>query len=254
MASSPRAQHRPRPGRPPPPPWSRTGTRRSGASASRWPPSRPTSPSGPAASWRRRSGSTPRRGSAVSGGGRGAGRGGEGGVPGRAVRPARCHRSSGGPRLRAVGRRAGRAGEASPPWEGAAGLGTGGRPAAFLMRVRHVGVGKRGCEGTGLTGGRKITRSTLERRRWPPVREAYAAGSAETACLLSRAASGPGGGRPNCPIPPRERRASLEAFRCYREILAWVLRKGAPPEGGGHCTELLLEFKEQLDDALRCSV
>lgn len=184
---------------------------------------------------------------------RGGARGG-GGVPGRAVRPARCHRSSGGPRLRAVGRRAGRAGEASPSWEGAAGLGTGGRPAAFLMRVRHVRVGKRGCEGTGLTGGRKITRSTLERRRWPPVREAYAAGSAETACSLSRASSGPGGGRPNCPIPPRERRASLEAFRCYREILAWVLRKGAPPEGGGHCTELLLEFKEQLDDALRCSV
>ena len=245
MASSPRAQHRPRPGRPPPPPWSRTGTRRSGASASRWPPSRPTSPSGPAASWRRRSGSTPRRGSAVSGGGRGAGRGGEGGC-----RDGRCG-------LRAATAAPG--GRACALWGGARGVPgrrvlRGRWRRAFLMRVRHVGVGKRGCEGTGLTGGRKITRSTLERRRWPPVREAYAAGSAETACSLSRASSGPGGGRPNCPIPPRERRASLEAFRCYREILAWVLRKGAPPEGGGHCTELLLEFKEQLDDALRCSV
>ncbi|XP_046798824.1 dnaJ homolog subfamily B member 12 isoform X2 [Gallus gallus] len=58
---------------------------------------------------------------------RGGARGG-GGVPGRAVRPARCHRSSGGPRLRAVGRRAGRAGEASPSWEGAAGL-----PNAILL-------------------------------------------------------------------------------------------------------------------------
>lgn len=52
----------------PPPPWSRTGTRRSGALVLRWPPPRPTSPTRPAASWRRRSACIPRSGSAVSAG------------------------------------------------------------------------------------------------------------------------------------------------------------------------------------------
>lgn len=128
--SSPRAQHRPRPGRPPPP-WSRTGTRRSGVSASRWPPSRPTSPNEPAASWRRRSASTPRRGSAVSGGGRGAGRegGGEVGAGGAArALPQQLRRAAPAP----CGAARGACWEGEFSGGGTVGSGSGGRAAAFL--------------------------------------------------------------------------------------------------------------------------
>lgn len=79
--------------------------------------------------------------------------------------------------------------------------------------------------------------------------------SAEATGSLHRAVSGRCGRRPNprLLIPPRERRASLEAFRCYREILARESGKSAPPGGGGRGTQLL-EFKERLDDALGCRV